>query len=278
MRFSHPARSDVLLQRTHSDEAALLAQLWSDTRMESRFFCFENFMLPSLKAQTRMDFRVCILVSPRMPQHHIDRLRSLIKGQDWLALYIKDAPADQKIHDLCDAWYAQNRPASDGKTLHLRIDDDDALSRHFIARCFEFGQRVEPGEALSAVKGLAAGLLRGEPVVVKTHKPYIGLGLGFMHRNDAREISPLRGHHSKTGERFVTMTLPDPGAFLNIFHPAADTAGLHNKRLSKLIEAVPGPQNRRYITKQDELIRENFPFLTRARLLDLLRAMPVTPA
>lgn len=277
VRFSHPAKSDVRIQKEpdtgeFKDDARLLDDLWSAERMELRFQCFEQFFLPSIRHQTCQDFRICILVSPRMPEIYISRLKDLTALVPQIHLHIQDAGPGEKVNHLCSHWYVENKMPGRGETLHFRMDDDDAISVHMVDEMQKLGSRLDIGEALSFPTGMIAGPWDGDCVLVEKYEPYIALGLAFLKDRGDLNCSPFAGKgHGKTGRYRPSLLSAMPASYIYVYHGASDTAGEQSQRMQKAIAKRPDAFSPKHIAYQDKVLSKHYPFLGRDGILEAMR-------
>lgn len=129
VRFSYPARGGF--RRLHDDVAQTEAHLYDPARLARRFALFETLALPSLRAQTDRGFHTVFLVGERMPAEARARLDAAAAG-----LPGGQVVAMPSLHAYEAARRAFARvPAGTARHVAtLRLDDDDALDREFIAR------------------------------------------------------------------------------------------------------------------------------------------------
>lgn len=108
---------------------------WTDddpldpARLERRFECFESITLPSLLAQTNLDFEYLVLVDKDLPDSLRRRLLDLLAPLSrWQVIdYSPDLGIDTT------GWLADlNRETAGSWVLTTNLDDDDALSPTFL--------------------------------------------------------------------------------------------------------------------------------------------------
>lgn len=170
----------------------LLAQrgalLYAPERLERRFAAFETLCLPSVKAQTDGDFRFWLLTSPEMPRPWLERLRDLCAGVPQIRLIVSDKreTVNALREPLREAAEAAGRPV-----IQFRVDDDDAFSRHHVARIRRHARRFAdlPAFAISYPQGLVMGSYQGEPISYwRAHQPFLGAGAAVRMRGPGRCI------------------------------------------------------------------------------------------
>ncbi len=164
------------------------AMLYAPDRLARRFTAFETLCLPSIRAQTDTDFRFILLTSPQMPKAWLERLQDLCADQPRISLLVSDAAstADALRAPLARAAETAGRPV-----IQFRVDDDDAFSRHHVARIRRNAARFAdlPGFALSWPQGLVYGSYDGAAVTFwRAHQPFLGAGVAVRMRAAGRSI------------------------------------------------------------------------------------------
>ena len=116
-------------QREHETIEQRKAFLYDEARLKHRLRLFQAFNLPSILAQTEMDFQYLILIGDDLPVWVRNRLDDLTAAAD----HIKILPhpphphrqiAAQVILDHVDATHS----------IQFRLDDDDSIHRTFVER------------------------------------------------------------------------------------------------------------------------------------------------
>jgi len=126
-RFSWPALGGFKTEHDTPEERARF--LYAPERLDERFRLFEAFTLPSLRAQTDQDFTFLIVTGDDLPKARRDQLHDLTR--DMPQVVIEAHPPGIHRHVLRDAI---NRLKRKGVwSIQFRHDDDDAISRRFIA-------------------------------------------------------------------------------------------------------------------------------------------------
>lgn len=137
MRFSYPAKEGFAVSQM--DEAALEAHLFDDARLTQRLLYLKTITLPSLAAQTDMDFRLVILSGTSLPMRWRKELRALENEHSWIKVVLLE-----RMGALAAAKRSFRRGTDEG-TTHItgfRIDDDDAVSSDYIARTRDLADRT----------------------------------------------------------------------------------------------------------------------------------------
>ncbi len=136
-RFSYLGDAGFQTLKGGPEEAA--RQLYAPGRMERRFAYFENICLPSLAAQTDLDFRLVVLIGKSMPGPWRRRLRALKEAHTFL-----DICAIDPVGPLQSSRRAFRKGVSEPTDFvtGFRIDDDDAVAIDFIEKTREISDNL----------------------------------------------------------------------------------------------------------------------------------------
>lgn len=155
-RFSWFSISDTGRELTDVDDA--IARLWHPLRMAIRFHLFENLMLPSLAVQTDKDFTLLVTVSEDMPQAYQARLEAAIAGHAFVRL---NRTMSRDYARMIGPFMLETTADGTERSVHFRLDDDDALPATYIARLRRDADRVDTGGLVCYPKGII-GFLDGD--------------------------------------------------------------------------------------------------------------------
>lgn len=164
------------------------AMLFAPERLARRFTAFERLCLPSIAAQTDAEFSFIILTSPQMPPAFLARLRDLCAPVPQITVLVSEA--DNTVEALRPALLTAAERAG-RPVIQFRVDDDDAFSRHHVARIRSHARRFSdlPAFALSYPQGLVFGSYAGEDVTYwRAHQPFLGAGVAARLRAPGRAI------------------------------------------------------------------------------------------
>ncbi|MBA4490116.1 hypothetical protein H1S04_04960 [Paracoccus sp. S1E-3] len=213
--------------------------LYASERLERRFLAFEQLLLPSIRAQTDPDFSLWMLTSDSLPQPWMQRLHDLCAGISQISIIVSSAE---------DVGAALMRPlrkaarANGGPVLQFRIDDDDALSRHFIARLRREARRLAelPRFAISFPRGLLIRRYGAEEVSYwRAHLPFIGAGAAVRLTDPGQSIFAFR--HRLIPQEIHAMTSVEGQNFVILRWNAGDTAAEQQKNWPRnAVEIPPG--------------------------------------
>jgi hypothetical protein len=224
VRFSYPALDGFA--RADADPARRLEQLYAPSRLELRFRLFQSLTLPSLLAQSDGDFSLAVLIGDDFPQAAGQRLRAALAPL--AQAKVVTLPPMQHFAAARRAYAA----VSDTTVTHLtgfRLDDDDAIDRHFIARLRHRAKALAPLLGLSrpVVIGCNRGLVltldpNGNKLAEVTEKLPIGIGLAMTAPVGFRG-SIFRRNHRLLPQFFSTFTDAEEPAFIRTVHAHNDS-------------------------------------------------------
>ena len=205
MRSDAATRSDRLERQ--------IGMLYAEDRLARRFAAFQTMLLPSIAAQTDGDFELWILTSPELPAAWLARLRALCAPVPQIRIIVSD---ERTTEDALAAPLAEAAGAAGGPLTQFRVDDDDALSRHFIARLRQ--RMLRFADMLVVAISMAAGLILrrfdAEPVSYwRSLQRFIGIGVAV--RQDVHGLSVFQHNHFDLPRELPAFS--DPGG-LNYVH------------------------------------------------------------
>ncbi|NHF74652.1 glycosyltransferase [Paracoccus xiamenensis] len=229
MRFSYLGRSDVKLARRHDDLEYRKSVLYAPDRLEERFYFFEKICLPSLKWQSDQDFRFAIFTSPELPEPFQQRLARVTSDLPQVEI-VYDTAAH--INDAIHPWMARQDVIQDRRTLHFRLDDDDALSTDFVATLHDHIDRVPENSIISRPTGLFLMNAPEGPQLLAKFEPHIAIGFAIVN-GPGKIRNPYalmhRGHHRMA----PSLSLPWPLAYIHTAHAESDTIAAQAKKLAE---------------------------------------------
>ncbi|WP_439526990.1 putative rhamnosyl transferase [Roseovarius mucosus] len=128
-RFSYPALGGFQVE--HTETAEREAYLYAPERMQERFRLFEQFTLPPLRAQSDPEFTLLVVIGPNMPRQDHARLMDNLSGLPQARVIVR---APGRHRDVMREVINEALIDSDLPSLQFRMDDDDAVSVHFVER------------------------------------------------------------------------------------------------------------------------------------------------
>lgn len=139
-RFSYPAELEGF-QTRHETMEDRRAALYDPARMETRLFWFEHIALPGLRAQTRDDYTLLLLIGEDMPGPYHDRLLAMIADVPQVRpVYRPTGPHRQVYREILTE--ARDRDAE--MVAEFRLDDDDAVAVNYVQMIRRHVAQVRP--------------------------------------------------------------------------------------------------------------------------------------
>ncbi|MFO1139588.1 MAG: glycosyltransferase [Paracoccus sp. (in: a-proteobacteria)] len=232
--------------------SARLPKIYDPARLERRFEAFEKLCLPSIKAQTDPDFQFWFLTSPEMPVRWLERLRDLTAAIPQVRIIVsaERTPMDALQMPLRAAADAAGRPV-----IQFRTDDDDAFSRHHVARIRKQAARFPdlPGFGISYPEGLVFGSFEGDPVSYhRAHQSFVGAGAALRMRAPGRCIYAF--NHAQIPKFFPAFTSIEGLGYVQTRWDASDSAGHTPGRWPYWFKPISH-------TEFNAALQEDFPFL-----------------
>ncbi|MGB3312983.1 MAG: glycosyltransferase [Albidovulum sp.] len=233
LRFSFFGPTDT--RQKHRDEADL-ATLYDPERMETRFNFFEKLLLPSIKAQTDGEFDFAVVSSDVMPKIYKERLADGLSGFSQARLILAETQSFRKVAGplilaACEA-------SRSGNVATFRVDDDDALSRHYIRRLRDAALGVPPKSVITFPKSV--GMFReADGSLGVTKRMLLCASPGLCRINNAQYAKdPYAMMHGGIWRRFLTLS--DPGFLSHIqsYHTHNDTAANTDQTVAAMKRSI----------------------------------------
>ena len=214
VRFAYPGLGGF--QTEHATVAERQAHLWAPARMEARMRTLEHVCLRTLAAQTDADFRTLIVTGDALPEPWRGRLLSLASGLPG-AEVIFQRPMNQR-HAAEEIVAARLDP--DGPpAMQFRQDDDDGVSRRFVARARAAFAQVAPlwaahdRLALDFNRGMMLRLSADGPLVEDAVRAHLGVAQALFLAPSVRRTA-LHFPHHRLATLMPTLTLTDAPMWL----------------------------------------------------------------
>ena len=243
-----------------SQAAADPELLFAPERLDARLRYFEMVTLPSLVAQTDLDFTHMVLSSTLMPAAHQVRLRELVKdtlgGNRARVMFRPEGSAGQFIRSAVHRLYGAETVAQ------VVLDDDDAVSNDFVAALRAYGGPAydnphgqEDYVFVSFPRGYTIGI-ENDKLAWLEHRyvPYTNLGLALIGPGLTKR-NPFMTSHKKIGLRH-------PSVMVTNLRPYYLRA-VHGHNDSNAVK-----QNRPFRAQDMETAFTYFPFLARYFAMD----------
>jgi hypothetical protein len=203
-------------QVEHATVAEREAFLYDPARLAQRFAVFESFTLPSLRAQTDTDFTFVIVTGDSLPAEALARLQTMTR--DLSQVVVRQLPPGQHravTQDAINAAKTDTRHPS----LQFRLDDDDAISRDFVAELrtkaadLQFMLRDHRMIALDFNRGYVATPSEAGISAQEIAMPYWTPALAVMTAAGVHKTIMNFSHH-KIWQQMPTVTFTDTPMFV----------------------------------------------------------------
>jgi hypothetical protein len=268
IRFSFFGRNDTRISRNTADDAKRFELLYNPQRMEERFYFFERITLPSLRAQVDQDFKILLVSSEVMPEAYKHRLNALVADIPQIEVIYSSAA---NIKDELNPRIAEMTAGIRKKTVHFRLDDDDAICAQMIGLLRETAPLARKNELLSFPRGFFLTMEDGAPRLVRKFEPYIAIGWAYVNRpNQVR--NPYQRIHNTAHHQLPSMLNPRPFAYIHVSHDSSDTKNRNREKLDRAKNFDPKFNEER--EKIDQQVQAHFPGFTLSSLEDVIQNAP----
>ncbi|RBI82576.1 hypothetical protein DRV85_18645 [Rhodosalinus halophilus] len=242
-RWSYPSDSRGF-RRTDANQEDTRRRLYAPERLEHRLFLLKHVMLPALRHQTDPDFTLIFLMGDQLPEPWRGRLLELIGTVPQIRPVFAEEGRDQ--FDVCRTAIDAVRRDDVAATAQFRLDDDDAVSVHFIAKARRLFALQRPLFAQHGLLGL--DFCRGfvfradarrcgfSPVSMRFWAPGMVLFIGPQH-----ESCVLDFHHLQIWHHMPALTWMNRPMFVRGAHHDNDS-GISN--LGRRSRTFRFPQHR----------------------------------
>ncbi|MDF9304491.1 putative rhamnosyl transferase [Tritonibacter mobilis] len=207
----------------YPDLEAAAAAIFAPDRMALRLHLFETLCLPSLVRQSDAAFHLVVATSDRLPAAILQHLQALLAPHDHMQL-IQFAP-ENHYQILKEAYRAVPQQGESHRIL-FRLDDDDALDRHYVARCKRLAAGLVPLQT-EAVSPIALAFNRGyylireegqPPVVMDScERAPLSAGTALVQPVAARG-NPYRYNHRKFAQHYTLYSDISVPSFVRTVH------------------------------------------------------------
>lgn len=191
-----------------------LAWLFDSDRLQQRLTFFSTILLPSLLTQDLPMLRgrreLVIYVSEGLPPSHRELLEATLAPYDWARI----VPVPIGAMDYPDV-------GPDEPHAHLRIDDDDALSRDFLSRLSAYVRPAFHGHIITHPNGYFAGFDDAGVLLLRQFRiPMIAMGFAYIVAPGTRFRSVYEvGPHFDAYRSAPTIIADKRPAYVRTVHP-----------------------------------------------------------
>lgn len=234
IRFSFFGPTDTVQKHNYAEA---LSELYDPARLEARFRVFETLTLPSLRAQTDPNFTILVVTSEVMPEPWQSRLKELVDDLPQGRLHIaktKDLTNEilPVLREICEQ-------SPNLRAATFRLDDDDALSRHYIQRVRELSVNLPEKTIVTFPHNLSVYRDTDDTLGLVRRRVFC-IGAGLVRIISTTFLRhPFAMQHGIVWKRFLTIS--DPTFLSNIvtYHAHNDTVGRRKRHLRIFKESVP---------------------------------------
>lgn len=227
--------------RVSGTEEAFRDHLLSPDRLGHRFALFEGITLPSLDAQTDPNFQVVVMTSEQLPQTFRNRLEALSSERHYLRIRYYD---ESQTVARCASDSVKIYQGDCKRNITFRIDDDDALSKHYISQLIEAAEGLADGHVITFPEGLyVRSTSKNELEVASVDYPRIALGLARIGSQDGDSIFKIGNHARKSDIPVKEVRTSSPSWIRSVYcssdsAAARDAFGSHVKTGTNHIRAA----------------------------------------
>ena len=251
LRYSVAARpqaqKNAFYWRPYNDKTfdAYCAELFDAERLAIRERLMTKLVIPSIAAQVAgHDVALHLYTSTLLPERNRAVLARLETDHPWIQVIAVGPDDTVDFSHATAAWLGATGTGDGAQTFAtIRIDDDDGLSRDFLARLDAYATPAHAGMAVSFPRGLVADYDRDKGQIFRItemEQAKNAQGLAFINRFDAASgrfaHDPVTvfdlGNHQRVDRVVPTITDARRLSYLRIFH--ADSVSYKPKRQDEL--------------------------------------------
>ena len=271
IRFSFFGRNDTRLSRFVMDEDKRFNLLYDPLRMEERFYFFENITLPSIRGQLEKDFKILLVSSKVMPGEYKKRLNAAVADIPQIEVVYSDAA---HITDELNPRIADMTSSITGnKTVHFRLDDDDAICAQMVGLLRVNKRFARENEIITFPKGLYLIDHADKPCLMRKFAPYIAIGWAYVNK-PGQVRNPYQGQHNVAFKNLPSMVDPRAWAYIHVAHQSSDTKFKQKKRFQEALDEDPDFESEKSRAAIDGIFAKHFPFFTADGLREIISNAP----
>lgn len=236
-------RFSMLLKHKNKWKAGENSETWfqykenilSEKRLKFRMKLFKDITLPSLVGQdidlSKNNVKVIVATSEELPIEYMNELETISEKYSWFEV-LKTSEDFSGFKKYLLYRLAEKKQSVDVATI--RLDDDDALSKNFVSRVFEYQKKCINGYALTFANGYA-GVYSTDAEKIISFKDYFyskfSAGLTYFDRYDPDKkgfehkygsVYSL-GSHVAVDKKVPLIVEPRGKGFIRTIHEEADT-------------------------------------------------------
>jgi hypothetical protein len=198
--------------------AEAMAGLFDPDRLDRRCLLAKTMPLASLDAQTDMDFELVVRISALLPQAYKEQVYEMARARAYMRVVEFATDGSRTVEDT--------KPITAGPTITFRIDDDDALNRHYIEDLRVLAVPENLGKVISCPNGVYVQPHRRPDRMIVGDVLYKNNAFGLaFYGADGKTIFD-KGGHSRI-DRHPMIMLDRSRAWVRSIHQGSDSgAGL----------------------------------------------------
>jgi hypothetical protein len=270
IRFSFFGRNDTKLSRHTTDEIERFNALYDPVRMKERFYFFEKVTMPSIRAQTDPEFQIIVATSNVMPDEYKSRLEEIVADIPQIEILYSDA---DHISDALNPKIKEMTADITDKTIHFRLDDDDAICAQMVTMLKKSLRRCHPDDLVTFPRGLYLASDGGNSYVLRKFEPYIAIAWALVN-GPGQVRNPYHFKHGARYEVGPSYMDPRPYAYIHVAHDSSDTREQQARKLRHALNFDTAHGSERALARTAQIVERRFPSFTMDSLHDIITNAP----
>lgn len=274
IRFSFFGKNDTKVGRDNLSNEERFEILYNSARMESRFYYFEKITLPSIKMQDDQDFKIFVVSSGVMPDVYKTRLMEICADIPQVEVIFSDNGTINR------AFGHHIRPQfadSTERSVHFRLDDDDAISKHVVGKLRQDAERLKSSTLISYPNGYLLAEVDDRYRLIQKHEPYIAIAWALVC--DAGEpVTPYGFRHGGYHRNNPSFIDPAGLHYIHNAHAFSDTTDSQPRKIKRALSHDKKFDTQEGLERDAQILADNFPCFASGTLEDIMRSAPDAPA
>ncbi len=270
IRFSFFGKNDTKISRQNITKEERLRILYAPERMETRFHFFEKITLPSLRTQDDQDFRIVVISSEVMPTPYKERLRSACADIPQIEVVFS---RHSSIQRACNTYIREALGAQNERSVHFRLDDDDAISRHMIGKLRHDAHALRSGCHISYPTGYLLAPIEGEYKLIRKHEPHIAIGWALVS-DPGKERTPYNFRHGAYHRGHPSFVDPVGVHYIHTAHAFSDTVDNQARKIKAALSFDKKFGTEEGAASTAKLVADAFPGFTPEKFAEIMRQLP----
>lgn len=179
--------------------------------LAKRFDLFERFCLPSMAAQTCQDFEWIIYFDDATPREFRIRIKEDQGIRRFHAMFL--TTLDPHLGGKSTYEFIGERPGA--MLLTTKLDNDNSLSKHFVAKLQQAAVGHRGGTAFNFTNGY---VLSGNRLYLHCHRS--NAFVNFLEAYTPEAMTAIKFRHMQLARNAVVVQLEEPRAWLQVVHGA----------------------------------------------------------